>query len=338
MKIKVENKVTIISDTLTEFFGDNMNLARIKFFGLFISALCKVQTVCFEKLACSFDTNVKADSSLRRIQRFISEYSLDSDLIARFVFALLPHKPPYRLVLDRTNWKFGTKNINILTLGIVFKGVAFPILFHMMPKFGNSSTQERIDLMNRFIRLFGCGSIECLLADREFVGENWLEYLNKLSIEYHIRIRENFWVEIPGNGHKVKVSWLFNNLKINQRAFYHKIVRIKGELCYLSASKIVNKENTPELQIIVSFKKPNEAQTLYKERWQIESAFKALKTSGFNIEDTHLTDIECVSKLMALILIAFAWVYKAGIYLDTLQPIKIKKHGRRANVMYLVHN
>jgi hypothetical protein len=334
MKIKVENKVTIISDTLTEFFGDNMNLARIKFFGLFISALCKVQTVCFEKLACSFDTNVKADSSLRRIQRFISEYSLDSDLIARFVFALLPHKPPYRLVLDRTNWKFGTKNINILTLGIVFKGVAFPILFHMMPKFGNSSTQERIDLMNRFIRLFGCGSIECLLADREFVGENWLEYLNKLSIEYHIRIRENFWVEIPGNGHKVKVSWLFNNLKINQRAFYHKIVRIKGELCYLSASKIVNKENTPELQIIVSFKKPNEAQTLYKERWQIESAFKALKTSGFNIEDTHLTDIECVSKLMALILIAFAWVYKAGIYLDTLQPIKIKKHGRRAKSLF----
>jgi len=334
MKIKVENKVTIISDTLTEFFRDNMNLARIKFFGLFISALCKVQTVCFEKLACSFDTNVKADSSLLRIQRFISEYSLDSDLIARFVFALLLHKPPYRLVLDRTNWKFGTKNINILTLGIVCKGVAFPILFHMMPKFGNSSTQEQIDLMERFIRLFASGSIECLLADREFVGENWLEYLNKLCIEYHIRIRENFWVEIPGNGHKVKVSWLFNNLKINQRAFYHKIVRIKGELCYLSASKIVNKENTPELQIIVSFKKPNEAQTLYKERWQIESAFKALKTSGFNIEDTHLTDIERVSKLMALILIAFAWVYKAGIYLDTLQPIKIKKHGRRAKSLF----
>ena len=98
MKIKVENKVTVLSDTLKEFFGDKMNLARIKFFGLFISALCKVQTVCFEKLACGFDSSVKADSSLRRIQRFISEYSLDSDLVARFIFALLPHEPPYRLV------------------------------------------------------------------------------------------------------------------------------------------------------------------------------------------------------------------------------------------------
>jgi hypothetical protein len=206
MDIKVENKVTVLSDTLKEFFGDKMNLARIKFFGLFISALCKVQTVCFEKLACSFDSSTQADSSLRRIQRFISGYSLDSDLIARFIFALLPHEPPYRLVLDRTNWKFGTKNINILTLGIIFKGVAFPILFHMMPKFGNSSIRERIDLMDRFVRLFGSDRIKCLLADREFVGDKWLEYLNKLRIEYHIRIRENFWVEIPCNGHLVKVS------------------------------------------------------------------------------------------------------------------------------------
>jgi len=45
-----------------------------------------VQTVCFEKLACGFDSSVKADSSLRRIQRFISEYSLDSDLVARCIF------------------------------------------------------------------------------------------------------------------------------------------------------------------------------------------------------------------------------------------------------------
>jgi hypothetical protein len=88
---------------LKELFGGNMNFARIKFFGLFISGLCKVLNVRFEKLACSFYTNVRVDSSLRRIQRFISEYSLDSDLFVRFVFFLQPHKPPLRLVLDSIN-------------------------------------------------------------------------------------------------------------------------------------------------------------------------------------------------------------------------------------------
>jgi hypothetical protein len=49
MNFKAENKINILSNTLSGFFGDKMNLARIKFLGLFISALCKVQTVCFEK-------------------------------------------------------------------------------------------------------------------------------------------------------------------------------------------------------------------------------------------------------------------------------------------------
>jgi len=128
---------------------------------------------------------------------------------------------------------------------------------------------------------------------------------------------------------------LFNNLKrINEWSFYHKIVMVNGEFCYLSASRIMNKENAPELQIIVSFNKPDEAQELHKERWQIENAFKAMKTSGFNIEDTHLTDIKRVSKLISLVLIAFAWVYKTGIYLDTLRPIKIKKQERRAKSLF----
>ena len=153
MKIKVENKVTVLSDTFKEFFGDKTNLASIKFFGLFISVLCKVQIVCFEKLACGFGHNVKTEWSLRRIQRFMSEYSLESDLVSKFVFSLLSHEPPSRLVLDRTNWKFGTKNNNILTLGIVYRGIAFPILFHIMPEFGNSLIQEQIDLLERFIRL-----------------------------------------------------------------------------------------------------------------------------------------------------------------------------------------
>jgi hypothetical protein len=334
MNIKAKNKSTILSENLAEFFGSNMNLARIKFFGLFISALCKVQTVSFEKLACSFDSDVKIESSLRRIQRFISEYVLDTDLIARLIFSLLPHKPPYRLAMDRTNWKFGSKDINILALAIVYKGVAFPVLYKMMPKFGNSSTQERIDLMQRFIHLFGSDSIECLLADREFIGQNWLSWLNNSGIRYHIRIRENFWVDIPRNGHRVKAFWLFNYLKLNQHAFYRRIVRVNGQLCYLSASKILNKKGIAEFQIIVSFNRPEDAQELYKERWQIETAFKALKTSGFNIEDTHLADVERIEKLFALVLIAFTWAYKTGIYLDSLCPIKILKHGRRAKSLF----
>lgn len=123
--------------------------------------------------------------------------AIDKDLIAKFIFALLPHKPPYTITIDRTNWKFGQININALVLAIVYKGVAFPVLFNLMPKRGNSNTKDRIQIVNRYIKLFGKQTINYLVADREFVGEHWIKYLNFNRIEYHIRIRNNFWAVNP---------------------------------------------------------------------------------------------------------------------------------------------
>jgi len=172
-KTNAVTKNSELTSVLNTHLHGKINLARLKLISHFVIALCKVQTVTFEKLANAFDTQTDSDSSLRRIQRFIANYSLDSDRIARLVFNLLPAQGKLILSIDRTNWKFGQTNINIFMLGIVYKGVAFPLLFTMLDKRGNSSSKERIDLINRFIRLFGKGIIECVVADREFVGKDW---------------------------------------------------------------------------------------------------------------------------------------------------------------------
>jgi len=333
--IKVECKSTQLISILSQNLAGKMNLARIKFFGLFICSLCKVQTVCFEKLAIAFETGVKTGSSLRRIQRFMADYVLDTDLIARLIFKMPPHQTPYRLVMDRTNWKFGQTNINVLTLAIVYQGVAFHLLISMLDKRGNSHTKERIEIINRYVHLFGNQTIDCLLADREFVGEHWIEYLNRLKIRYYIRIRENFYVEDPRTGKRFKAFWMFNNLTCNQFRFFRRIYRVNGQLCYLSASKVKNKQGMPELQILIAFNKPQDAQQIYKDRWQIETAFRALKSSGFNIEDTHLTDLERIEKLFSIVMVAFAWAYIVGVFADkNVKPIRILKHGKRAKSLF----
>jgi hypothetical protein len=155
--IKAEYKSTQLISILSQCLSGKMNLARIKFFGMFICALCKVQTVCFEKLSTAFETEAKSGSSLRRIQRFMADYIMDMDLISRLIFNMLPHKPPYRLAMDRTNWKFGQININVLTLAIVYQGVAFPILISMLNKRGNSHTHERIEIIERYT----CACAKC---------------------------------------------------------------------------------------------------------------------------------------------------------------------------------
>ena len=92
------------------------------------------------------------------------------------------------------------------------------------------------------------------------------------------------------------------------------------------------KENNGKIGycILISFNKPDERLEKYKERWQIETLFKGLKSSGFNVEDTHLRDLERIERLMLLVMIAFVWCYKVGDYIDThLKAIRIKPDGKR---------
>ena len=60
-----------------------------------------------------------------------------------------------------------------------------------------------------------------------------------------------------------------------------------------------------EYLIIVSYNKQEEAIADYKDRWQIETMFKAFKTNGFNVEDTHLSDLKRIDKRITLVSIAF---------------------------------
>ncbi|MGB0884730.1 MAG: IS4 family transposase [Flavobacteriales bacterium] len=330
-KTNVSDKITELTSVLSTQCSGSLNLARIKLIALFICSLCKVQTVTFSKLANAFDSSSESASSLRRIQRFMADFSLDRDFVARLIFNLLPNKADKLILsIDRTNWKFGQLDINIFMLGIVYEGVAFPLLFTMLKKRGNSNTQERIDLVERFITLFGKDCIDALVADREFVGQKWIEYLNQEEIKYHIRIRANFKIFLPRKNKEVKAFWLFNNLKAGDYKVYDKIVKLGDQYCYVSGCKL----SKGDFLILISFNNPNQAQAHYKQRWQIEMCFKAMKSSGFDIEKTHLNKIERIEKLVLLVMIAFVWCYKVGIYLHKLKPIKIKTHGRKAKSIF----
>jgi len=140
-------------------------------------------------LSCAFDNFASPESSMRRIQRFMAGFDFPMRLVSSFIFGLLPKKENLVLVMDRTNWKLGSKNISILMLGICCKKMAIPLIFKMLDKRGNSDTNERVDLVNKFIKLFGKDKIDRLLADREFIGHKWLGFLNDNQIKYYIKIR-----------------------------------------------------------------------------------------------------------------------------------------------------
>jgi len=325
----LEYKDTQLLIAFKAHFKGFLNLHRIRTICMIINAICKVRSVNFSLLSSGFDNNVHSSSNFRRIQRFFADAKIPMELVSKLIFSLLPNKDSLVLVMDRTNWKFGQNNINILMLGVCYKNVAFPLIFKMLDKRGNSNTKERIELMDSYIKWFGINTIDCLLCDREFIGKDWLNYLNINGIKYHIRIRNNFKVFIPKKQKEVTAWHLFNSLPVGGSEHYEKIVKLNEEYCYISCMKTI-KDGKLEYCILVSFNKPEESMDKYKERWQIETLFRGLKTSGFNLEDTHVTHKDRLEKLLLMVMIAFVWCYKLGDFIDAnFKKIKIKKHGNR---------
>lgn len=103
------------------------NKARLDCLTGMLIGLIKTRSVSLNEIAMGFPSDANPDSRYRRIQRFIHDYKINFDTVALFVMTLFRFTSgKHCLTLDRTNWKWGKKNINILMLAIAYKGVAIP--------------------------------------------------------------------------------------------------------------------------------------------------------------------------------------------------------------------
>jgi hypothetical protein len=304
--------------------------ARISFLALFLLALLKVKTVNLKELAIGFEGKALLDSNYKRLQRFFSEFELDYPQIVRVVVHWLNIPQPWVLSIDRTTWEFGSHCHNILTVGIVYEGVAIPVLWWMLKKKkGNSNSDERMRFMEEMLKIFPAAQIRCLCGDREFIGQAWLRYLLlEPALAFCLRIRATDKIE--HNGKVLAAKVVFAHLAIGESQRFQGSCRVWGYPVSVEALRL------PDNSLLVVIGHPD-AQGLvqdYALRWGIETLFGIFKTRGFCLESTHFTDSERLRKLFALLTLALAWSLKTGLELHQSHPIPLKKHGRRAKSLF----
>ena len=138
------------------------NGARLAFVSMFLIGLMRVKTVNLVEIATGFSGEAKVESHYKRLQRFFREFEVDYESIALMVVKVMKIPEPWIISIDRTDWQFGKTVFNVLTLGVVHHGIAFPLVWMMLDKKGNSNTRERCELCNRFLEIFGDGKIDFL--------------------------------------------------------------------------------------------------------------------------------------------------------------------------------
>ncbi len=153
-------------DTLSAKLSECLSLSnsRLETLCLLVIGIASVRTVNLSHISGEMPTQAKVESTYRRLQRFFQYVDLREDWSARLVVRMLGLSGSWNLCLDRTNWKIGRKEINLLVLAIATRRYRVPLMWTVLGKAGNSNTKQRIALMKRYLGLFGAKSIKCLLA------------------------------------------------------------------------------------------------------------------------------------------------------------------------------
>ena len=307
---------------LAENLGRHVELSksRLETLGMLMLGMISARTVNLANVAPERGAmGVAIASTYRRFQRFFQHVRLAADWAAPMIAALAGGAEKRTLVLDRTNWKIGGKDVNILVLAVATRHSQAPLMWIVLDRPGNSGAPERIALIRRYIATFGKGSIGMLLGDREFIGDTWFNYLIKEDIPFTIRLRGGMYATLPDGD-----RWRLSTLLTRPRRGRKTTATLTGVQASLDLAAKTPKGG--EAVIVATNRPGHDALATWRKRWAIDLRrendppdrflilliFGNTKTRGLNFEDTRLTDPAKLHLLTAIIALAIAWAARAA--------------------------
>ena len=294
------------------------------------------ETICLNKIKGVVGTitgraSTKPLSHYKRLIRIFDDYSYGSlwlDLL-QFVFSLLRLKSDY-LLLDGTSWEKGDRKFHYLTLCVVYQGVAIPIYWEDLQKKGNSSVEERKQMLEKAMNRYNLRK-KILLADREYIGEDWFSFLKENKIDFVIRLRKKNYKEAvnaaEGKSYGSMERKAFRSRKVGKTI--GKVILLQGHHFSFVVLKNPKADAAEPLIYLLSSleEKPYRIAAHYPVRWQIETCFKHLKTNGFNLEEMNLEGDKRSRLMMAVVVFAYTLSVCEGLKEYKKVPVKKYKNG-----------
>lgn len=289
-------------------------------------------------------TKTLPESNYKRLTRFFNtsdKRKLSKSLLCVCFCLLDKSQEPKYLTLDGTSWELGEKNIHLLTLAIVYGGVSIPIWWEELDKKGTSNFKERKKVIreaSKFLNLSGL----ILLADREYIGRSWFNYLYNKGIEFIIRLKKNIYVEeINAASEQAAKKDYFQKArysKLEKIATFQKYrrhgvlkrIKIKGKPYSFVVFKNPKTSATePLIYFISSLKIKQQITEAYPIRWTIECCFKHLKSNGFRLENINMKDTLKIMLMMAIVVFLYVLCICEG--LKQLKTVKLSNRKKYKN-------
>lgn len=266
----------------------------------------------------------KPESNYQRLIRFFGASETEKESLIKSLlcisFCVLngkSSKPKY-LTLDGTSWEYGEKKIHLLTLGIVITGISIPIWWEELDKKGTSNFKERKSVMETACGLYNLQGL-ILLADREYIGEEWFKYLKNKGLGFVIRIKKGVYKDyidtqrVGFDKHFKHQKWRYRGLEVEAKKKTYKNcgvakqVEILGEKYTFVVFKNPKEDaEEPLVYFLSTLKKKVQVVKAYPIRWSIETCFKHLKSNGFDLEALNFKNPSKIKMMLGIVVFLYA--------------------------------
>lgn len=223
--------------------------------------------------------------------------------------------------MDGTEWKIGSFKLHVLVLAAQVKGTAIPVYFKVYEHKGVLSEQERINFIRKAFVIINLDG-KLLIADREFIGKEWLGSLIDFGLNFVIRLRKGIYkkaIEMCGHSYDKLEK------KALKKGYAQAIFEMEGHLYKIEMWPTANKEELI-IYLITNILSKKRVGKQYAKRWKIEYCFKHLKTNGFNLEDMSLTDLKKIRLMISLVVVAYILAIREGIIQQKTEKVRTIKY------------
>ncbi|WP_428194466.1 IS4 family transposase, partial [Deinococcus saxicola] len=213
---------------------------------------------------------------------------------------------------------------------------ALPLAWVLLPHGGNSNTATRIALIKSVLPLLD-GKKLSLLADREFIGQDWFQTLKRFRIAPCIRLKAD--TRVGG----MQVWAIFKKLEPGEYRCWHERMNIYGVKLRVLACK----NHQGDILYLAYHGRAEKAIKRYALRWGCETMHQrasptrvlfcprqAMKSRGFHLEDSHVTDTERMTTLFGVVVLAFVWCCLTGEQEESREPTEQLGHGYRPKSLF----
>ena len=261
------------------------------------------------KLSGKLSNRAKHESPTMKFKRWLSNNKVNGNIFLPFLEKVLPSfvGKEIKLLIDGS---IIGRDSACLMASIVYKKRAIPIAWLVIEgRKGHFSQTHHLELLEILKGILPSGIPITLIGDGEFDGVDFLQTIE--SYGWHFVVRTSKSAKFNQAGIKVALP---KKMKEGQTEYWYDVDftdEYYGPLT-LAAWRYPGKQEI--FYLLSSHKNIQFIKECYKKRQIIETFFSDLKTKGFHLQKSHISDLRRLGNLTIVACLSYIWVVLLGNY------------------------